>query len=440
MVSEMMKYLRVLLFSFGFLIPVLAHATALLPNGKQQFLDSNGDPLANGEVYFYYPGTTTAKPTYQDMNATTVNTNPVVLDAAGRAIIWGEGAYREVVYDSAGALVWDQITEGNIPFGQVSTLTVGTTTDLGTATSHFVELTGTGTINSFGSSADTSDPIYLVKFAGIMTLTYNSSTMILPNDTDLTVAANDSAVMEYLGAGAWNMLGYFQNSSSVTSISLNSKVFTASGTWTVPSTINAASIVKITCVGGGGAGGGISSAIAVAGSAGGAGTGIGWFSGFHGGDVLTVTVGVKGTGGSGVGGDGGNSKVNFSSTDICTGNGSTGGAAGTGPMAGVPSAGANASVVTATGLTLVNSLIIPGSPSEGGGYYFGSTTYEPAHSGNGGASFLGPGAVGVYAAGAGQAAAGIGGGGSGALETSSSSNNGGNGHDGEVIVEWANTN
>lgn len=82
----------------------------LLPNGKQTFTDANGNPLASGFVYFYVPGTTTAKNTWQDAGQTILNTNPVELDNAGRAIIYGSGAYRQVVKDVDGNTVWDQTT------------------------------------------------------------------------------------------------------------------------------------------------------------------------------------------------------------------------------------------------------------------------------------------------------------------------------------------
>lgn len=83
----------------------------LLPNAKAQFIDSNGKPLAGGSVYFYIPNTSTLKNTYQDAAQTILNTNPIVLDASGQAIIWGTGTYRQVVYDQLGNLIWDQITE-----------------------------------------------------------------------------------------------------------------------------------------------------------------------------------------------------------------------------------------------------------------------------------------------------------------------------------------
>lgn len=84
---------------------------ALLPNAEQTFLDADGNPLAAGLVYFYIPATTTPKTTWQDAAGGTPNSNPIVLNAAGRAIIYGVGQYRQVVYSAAGVLQWDQLTE-----------------------------------------------------------------------------------------------------------------------------------------------------------------------------------------------------------------------------------------------------------------------------------------------------------------------------------------
>lgn len=94
----------------GLLLTAQAFAATLLPNGKQTFIDSNGRPLAGGAVYFYVPGTTTAKQTWQDSGQTVLNTNPVTLDSAGRAIIYGSGAYRQIVKDRLGNTIWDQVT------------------------------------------------------------------------------------------------------------------------------------------------------------------------------------------------------------------------------------------------------------------------------------------------------------------------------------------
>lgn len=102
-----------------------AFVGGLLPNGMQQFSDGNGAPYAGGSVQFYVPGTTTPKNTWQDSALTILNTNPVLLDGSGRAIIWGLGSYQQVLYDQYGVQIWSQQTSyGNYNTALVSTASV----------------------------------------------------------------------------------------------------------------------------------------------------------------------------------------------------------------------------------------------------------------------------------------------------------------------------
>lgn len=65
------------------------------------YLDNNGDPLSGGKLYFYESGTLTAKNTYSDDAQTVPNTNPVVLDAAGRQPdIFFSGQAKVILKDS----------------------------------------------------------------------------------------------------------------------------------------------------------------------------------------------------------------------------------------------------------------------------------------------------------------------------------------------------
>lgn len=76
---------------------------------KPQFFDNNGDPLNGGKVYTYVVGTTTPKATYSNYNLATLNANPIVLDSAGRASIYGTGLFRMIVTDSLGNTIQDQV-------------------------------------------------------------------------------------------------------------------------------------------------------------------------------------------------------------------------------------------------------------------------------------------------------------------------------------------
>ena len=82
----------------------------IVPNGKAYYVDKNGKPLAGGKVFYYQPGGTTPKTTYQDINLTTPNSNPVILDGSGMALVWGTGIYRQVVQDRLNNQIWDTTT------------------------------------------------------------------------------------------------------------------------------------------------------------------------------------------------------------------------------------------------------------------------------------------------------------------------------------------
>lgn len=212
------------LFAASLCIAVLVSSApvfsqGLLLNGEQQFIDANGAPLAGGEVYFYVPNTTTPKTTYQNYAETVPNTNPVILNSAGRAIIWGTGLYRQVVYDQYGNLIWDQQTYApptpdsavTSSFGTQTTIASATTTNLGTITTNNALITGTSTIASFGSSASLSTPVYLVTFQNALTLTYNATSMVLPGGRSIDTHAGDAALFEYLGIGNWKMVSWMPN-------------------------------------------------------------------------------------------------------------------------------------------------------------------------------------------------------------------------------------
>lgn len=85
-------------------------STSLMMNGEQQFADGNGVPYVAGLVYMKVPNSDTLKDTWQDEGHLALNTNPIVLDAAGRCVCWGSGRYRQQLYDRLGNLVWDKIT------------------------------------------------------------------------------------------------------------------------------------------------------------------------------------------------------------------------------------------------------------------------------------------------------------------------------------------
>ena len=75
-----------------------------------QFFDDNGVPLAGGLIYTYLSGTSTPATTYTSSSGATPNTNPIVLDAAGRVAeeVWltDDVQYRLVLQTALSVQIW----------------------------------------------------------------------------------------------------------------------------------------------------------------------------------------------------------------------------------------------------------------------------------------------------------------------------------------------
>ncbi len=92
-------------------------------------------------------------------------------------------------------------------FGAEFPIASAATTDLGSAPGHNVQINGTTTITSFGTSAQTVAPIYIGRFTGSLTLT-NSASLILPGNNNIQTSNGDAFIAEYLGSGNWKVLLY----------------------------------------------------------------------------------------------------------------------------------------------------------------------------------------------------------------------------------------
>jgi hypothetical protein len=90
------------------------------------------------------------------------------------------------------------------PFGTVAS---AGTTDIGAVTSQNVTVTGTTTITAFGTVA--AGTFRRLVFSGILTLTHNATSLILPNNgSNITTAAGDSLEAVSLGSGNWRVTEY----------------------------------------------------------------------------------------------------------------------------------------------------------------------------------------------------------------------------------------
>jgi len=84
-------------------------AGTVMPAPKFIGLDNNANPVSGGKLYTYVAGTTTPQATYTDVNLSVANTNPVILDSAGRATVFLSGtSYKFVLADADDVTLWTQ--------------------------------------------------------------------------------------------------------------------------------------------------------------------------------------------------------------------------------------------------------------------------------------------------------------------------------------------
>ena len=118
----------------------------------------------------------------------------------------------------------------------------GSTTDLSAATGIYLNITGTTTINSFGTVA--AGALRQLTFTGILTITYNATSMILPGAANITTAVGDTATFRSLGGGNWRCVDYLRASGqSVTNIITSPNI---TGATTISTTTAGGNILTLT--------------------------------------------------------------------------------------------------------------------------------------------------------------------------------------------------
>jgi hypothetical protein len=173
-------------------------AGVFVPPGMQRFVDPlTGDALSGGFVFHYIPGTDTPKDTWQDEAETALNTNPIILDADGMCIIWGEGLFRQVLQRADTTEIWDQVTgfngsgSGGVTFATPAQVAALTRNDL--VISPYA-LGASGVLGGGGGSGyGSSFPL-----ASLGTLDLSGVT-VGNNDTILAAAEADATNLHFYG-------------------------------------------------------------------------------------------------------------------------------------------------------------------------------------------------------------------------------------------------
>lgn len=116
----------------------------------------------------------------------------------------------------------------NIPLNEAATVIVAsaTSTPIGAAASNNVDISGTTAITSFDTVAEGINR--KGRFTGILTLTHNATSLILPGAANITTATNDRYEARSLGSGNWLVTKYEKaDGTAVVNMGLSSKIVIA---------------------------------------------------------------------------------------------------------------------------------------------------------------------------------------------------------------------
>jgi hypothetical protein len=170
---------------------------------------------ATGQMFWFVAsGTNTGAATLNidSLGAKSITRGTAAL-AAGDII---SGSVALVVYDGTQF----QLLSINRSIQVNGTIASATTTNIGAANAEYLAVSGTTTITAFDTVAA---GIYRVlKFDGILTLTHNATSLILPGSASITTAANDVAGFRSLGSGNWRCEWYQRASGSALSTAASS--------------------------------------------------------------------------------------------------------------------------------------------------------------------------------------------------------------------------
>ena len=183
---------------------------SLLGGAGWQFLDNNGSPLSGGLLYTYQAGTALAANTYTSASGVTPNSNPVVLNAAGRVQgeIWltqGQ-AYKFVLKTSTGVTLgtYDNVPGANDPTSIYAALAASSGSSLigylpagsgAVATTVQTKLRETVSVLDFGAVGNG----VVNDTAAIQAALNNAGTIVFPAGTftvtPLTVLSNTTLIL-----------------------------------------------------------------------------------------------------------------------------------------------------------------------------------------------------------------------------------------------------
>lgn len=161
----------------------------------------------------------------------------ITVNLAGALIAWDGAAYvavggggggsvagadKQIQYNNAGSFgaeagfeydqstntqsVPNQVLSGLQNLAKASNIASAGTTNIAAATGNLVHITGTTTITGLGTAQAGAERTVI--FDGILTLTHNGTSLILPTGANITTAAGDAALFVSEGSGNWKCVAY----------------------------------------------------------------------------------------------------------------------------------------------------------------------------------------------------------------------------------------
>lgn len=122
-----------------------------------------------------------------------------------------------------------------------ATLASAGTVAIGAANAEQITITGTSTITDFDNVS--AGVLRELRFEGVLVLTHNATTFILPGGANITTAANDVAYFRSLGSGAWRCVGYLRSSGQAVATAAASlgqqKTGTSAAVFSTPASVSA---------------------------------------------------------------------------------------------------------------------------------------------------------------------------------------------------------
>lgn len=151
-------------------------------------------------------------------NPMTASGDIIYGSASGAATRLAKGADGQVLTLAGGVPTWAAATGGGgtaftggtltYAINEAPTVTIASaaTVAIGAAAANTISVTGTTTVAAFDAIA--AGARRLVVFAGALTLTHNSASLILPTGANIPTAAGDTAEFVSLGSGNWRCVAY----------------------------------------------------------------------------------------------------------------------------------------------------------------------------------------------------------------------------------------